>query len=356
MRTLVISDLHLGSLLGRDVLRRPAALGALEAQVAKADRLVLLGDVLELLDERPSEALSAARHVLPVLAAALGREGEIVVVPGNHDHALVRSWLRERLGGGAPLTPTTRVPRRASPLLADLCSLLRPARVQVRYPGLWLQPRTYATHGHYVDRHLLAALRGRPEADDGDGDGDGTGEPSATVADYERSLGIDTGAIQELLATTLPAPLSALTAGAVGRARRAMLSSVPLIGAAPGMRGASMLWATVLEYGIHRRGAIPAIARVARDLGISADAIVFGHIHRRGPLAGDDPAIWRPRGGGGPRLLNCGSWVWDPALVHRGGASRPYRPGGAVVIDGKRAPRSLDVLADVPSRALRSRR
>ena len=46
MRTLVISDLHLGSLLDRDVLRRPQALAILESRVAQMDRLVLLGDTL----------------------------------------------------------------------------------------------------------------------------------------------------------------------------------------------------------------------------------------------------------------------------------------------------------------------
>ena len=45
MRTLVISDLHLGSRIGRDVLRRPAALDRLCAALEEADRLVLLGDI-----------------------------------------------------------------------------------------------------------------------------------------------------------------------------------------------------------------------------------------------------------------------------------------------------------------------
>ena len=32
---------------------------------------------------------------------------------------------------------------------------LGPADVRVRYPGMWLSERTWATHGHYLDRHLL---------------------------------------------------------------------------------------------------------------------------------------------------------------------------------------------------------
>src|SRR6185436_19073167 len=107
----------------------------------------------------------------------------------------------------------------------------------------------------------------------------------------------DSGALQELLATTLPEPLAGGAEALVGHARRALIASVPLVAAAPGMRGASQVWATLLEHGVNRRGAIPAIARVAADLGIDADALVFGHIHRRGPLPSDDPRLWRPAGG-----------------------------------------------------------
>jgi hypothetical protein len=357
VRTLVISDLHLGSIAARDVLRRPAALAALEAQVERADRLVLLGDTIELLDARPQAARAAAAQVLPRLGAALGRGGEAVIVPGNHDHALVRPWVRERLAAGASLPPAGRVARRSSPLLGELARLLAPARVQVRYPGLWLGPRIYATHGHYIDRHLLAALseQVRPgaarrgvAAGDGEDAGSGFGARRASVSDYERARGIDVAALQDALAGALPAPLAAGAVAAVGATRRALLTGLPRVGPATRMRGASRIWATLLEHGHARRGAIPAMALVAQRLGIDADAIVFGHIHRRGPLPGDRPSIWRPLGGSGPRLLNTGCWVWDPALRGRPGGPRPYRPGGAVLLTAGRAPRALDLLADVP--------
>ena len=45
MRTLIISDLHLGMSKGNDVLRQPSALEPLLAELKDADRLVLLGDV-----------------------------------------------------------------------------------------------------------------------------------------------------------------------------------------------------------------------------------------------------------------------------------------------------------------------
>ncbi|MEV9163428.1 hypothetical protein AB0127_27430, partial [Klebsiella pneumoniae] len=37
-----------------------------------------------------------------------------------------------------------------------------------------------------------------------------------------------------------------------------------------------------------RRASIPALARVVHRLAIDADWVVFGHVHRLGPLADDD--------------------------------------------------------------------
>ena len=48
MRTLLVSDLHMGSGSGSDVLRVPALRAALLDAVADVERLVLLGDMLEL--------------------------------------------------------------------------------------------------------------------------------------------------------------------------------------------------------------------------------------------------------------------------------------------------------------------
>ncbi|HEV2752441.1 MAG TPA: hypothetical protein VGV36_01260, partial [Solirubrobacteraceae bacterium] len=81
MRTLVISDLHLGSLAQRDALRRPAALGGLVAALEGVDRLVLLGDTVELLEGRRRSAMADAEPVLRELGRAMGRGREVVVVP-----------------------------------------------------------------------------------------------------------------------------------------------------------------------------------------------------------------------------------------------------------------------------------
>ena len=62
-RTLIVSDLHLGARLGRDVLRRPPALAALLDALDGVQRLVLLGDVVELVEGDPRGALAAAEPV-----------------------------------------------------------------------------------------------------------------------------------------------------------------------------------------------------------------------------------------------------------------------------------------------------
>ena len=346
MRTLVISDLHLGSFLERDVARRPAALTILEDAVAAADRLVLLGDTLELLEGRPQRAAAAARPVLRRLGAALGPTGEVLVVAGNHDHALVRPWLAARLSAGRPLRPATRLPRSATPALAELAGWLAPARVEVRYPGAWLSGGVYATHGHYSDRLLGAALRGRL--------GDGPAG-RARVADFERAPGADAGGLEDTLAAILPDGMGDGLGEAFGTARRTLLGGLPLLATLPGARGVAAAAALVMEQGVHRRGAIPAMAEVTRRLRLPAEHVLFGHIHRRGPLAEDPDGLWRPLGDDGPRLYNSGSWVWDSALIGPPGRVRPYRPGGAILLDGDRQPEVLDLLSGVPDRVLRGR-
>ena len=57
-----------------------------------------------------------------------------------------------------PRPPTgvdTRLPTDATPMLGRLAHWLSPAEVRVHYPGIWLSEGVWATHGHYLDRHLL---------------------------------------------------------------------------------------------------------------------------------------------------------------------------------------------------------
>src|SRR6476661_4027762 len=156
MRTLIVSDLHIGSLSGADLLRRPGLRAALVEAVADVDRVVLLGDVLELRHGPLREAMAAARPVFEDLGRALaGRE--LILTAGNHDHALVEPWLARR--GEEDLPPPLELeqllePAAVSPALARIAGWAAPALVRVAYPGLWLRPDVYACHGHYLDCHL----------------------------------------------------------------------------------------------------------------------------------------------------------------------------------------------------------
>ena len=156
MRTLIVSDLHLGSVSGTDLLRRPELRAPLLEAARECDRMVLLGDVLELRHGPPREALAAARPFFEDLGRAL--EGsELVLVAGNHDHALIEPWLARRgeQPDPAPLGVEQLLdPAEASSAYAQLAAWSAPATVRVAYPGLWLRPDVYATHGHYLDCHL----------------------------------------------------------------------------------------------------------------------------------------------------------------------------------------------------------
>ena len=81
-------------------------------------------------------------------------DGRVVMVPGNHDHHLLDDWLeRRRLDGATPLGLEQRIPIDAGPL-AELTAGMGKSEVELAYPGVWLRPSVYATHGHYLDRHL----------------------------------------------------------------------------------------------------------------------------------------------------------------------------------------------------------
>lgn len=341
MRTLVISDLHLGRRLDRDVLRRPAALAALLRALDGVQRLVLLGDVVELMEGTPERAVEAAEPVLRALGERIGPGGEIILVPGNHDRALIAPWMQRH---GVPSALDGAVPAGATALLAQVVSSLAPAQVRVRYPGVWLSDRVWATHGHYLDRHLL------PEHAFGIARGLLGRVPhrGATPAEYERSGGPSVTQIESVLARRLPRPLAALVDDLVELLRVATMPAVRrrLLNPRMARLTSSLLGVQML------RASIPALARVTQRLGVDADWVIFGHVHRRGPLAADNPASWSGPGGR-PRIANTGAWVYEPVLLHRARPPHPYWPGGAIVIDDDADPRAVGLLDHLGAGALR---
>lgn len=333
-RTLVISDLHLGSRLHRDVLRHPAALDALAERLADVDRLVLLGDTVEMLEGRPKGALQDAEPVLRRIGDALGKGKEVVLLPGNHDHGLVRPWLRElRLKGRTPGL-ADRVPQRSSADLAAVARWLKPARVQVRYPGVWLGDGIWAHHGHYLDRHLVR----QPTVP----------TSGATPDDYERALGTSIAAFGALMAASLPPLIGEPVDRLAGLVRMAGLAALPLAASLPGAPLLAPLSAGALGFQFRRVG-LPAMAAVTARLGVQARHVLFGHVHRAGPREGDDAAEWTYDG---TRLWNTGCWVYEPLLLAGATPPHPYWPGGALLIeDGELTP--LGLLDDVDPRRLR---
>ena len=301
---------------------------------------MLLGDVVELLEQRAERAMGVAEPILRLIGRTLGADREVIFVPGNHDRALVAEWIR-RVGAG--LAPDSGVPLDATPGLARVVSWLAPARVRVHYPGVWLAPGVWATHGHYLDRHLL------PEAAFGVTRGllGRVPRPGAVPIDYELAGGPSLTRLEALVIKALPRPLAALAEDVAELIRASTMPLGPRRLLRPGM---ARLTAGVLGAQM-RLASLPALSHVVGRLGVDAEWVLFGHVHRLGPLPGDLETRWR-RPHGLPNLLNTGSWVYEPLLVHNAIPPHPYWPGGAVIMENDRAPRAVGLLNAVPAGAM----
>jgi UDP-2,3-diacylglucosamine pyrophosphatase LpxH len=337
VRSLVISDLHLGGRLRHGVLTRPEPLQRVLRALDGVDRLVLLGDTIELLEGRPQQAMAIAEPIIRAMGQRLGGEREVLVIPGNHDRALVRGWIREQ---GASLDVDAVVPSDASPALERLVSWLAPAQVTVQYPGAWLSDGVWAMHGHYLDRHLLPVSAYGVSRDvfrrSGPRDG-------VSPAEYEHvrrpSFAGSLRWMPQPMVTLVDDAAELLRAATMPRIERGLLNRrmAPVN---------SQLLGTQM-----RRAAIPAVAQVVERLGIDADWVLFGHVHRLGPIEGDDRGDWRaPRGR--PRIVCTGSWQYEPLLVHRATPPHPFWPGGAVIVEPGVEPRAIGLLDDVPEELL----
>jgi hypothetical protein len=373
VRTLVVSDLHLGAGSGADVVRRPVPRAALIEALGDVDRLVLLGDVLELRHGPRRDALAAAKPFFEELGRVLaGRK--IVVLAGNHDHALVESWSRDRdeAAEPTPLGLEQRFPAEdASSMLATLASWAGPARLSAAYPGLWLRPDVYATHGHYLDCHLTiptmerlgigmtARVQGR------------SADEFATVGDYEAVTApvfawIDAVARQAPTGSTLNGQSTVRAWRALaGKGRntrrgttgngfdlrsRALAGAFPFAIAALNRAGIGSFQADISTAELRRAG-LRAMGEVAARLGLGDAHVIFGHTHRAGPLLSDVDAEWR--GPGGARLLNSGCWTYDSYFVTDTPGESPYWPGGAVLVEDDGPPALLRLLDGHPAEELK---
>jgi hypothetical protein len=360
MSTLIISDLHLGSGLGSDVLSRPEPRTALLEALEDVDRLVLLGDVLELRHRPPRYAMAAARPFFEDLGRALaGRE--IVVSAGNHDHLLVESWLGERaLRAPEPFELEQRLrPEKASPMLAQLAEWAAPARVSAAYPGLWVRTDVYAVHGHYLDCHLtvptierlsvalMSRVLGRPAASFSCvEDYEAVGGPVFAWRDTVARDARPGGAVNRVDTIRAWRALAG-EAGGFSRIRKlrglALAGAFPLAVAALNRAGLGPLRTDISTEELRRAG-LRAMGEVADRLGLGDAHVVFGHTHRAGPLPGDSESEWRGRGGA--RLMNCGCWTYDLVFLGRSAGETPYWPGSCVLVEDSGPPLLKRLLLD----------
>ena len=354
-RTLVVSDLHFGKHGGADVLRREPARERLLTALDDRDRLVLLGDVLELRHGPVREALAAAEAPLRAVGAALGPDREVVVTAGNHDHALVADWLARRANGGPPpeLGLAAPVDWRAGEALQRVAELLAPATVRVAYPGVWLREDVYAIHGHYLDMHLtVPTLERLGAAAMTRVVGLGPAGPR-DVDEYEMALAPIYAWIHAVAQRADPDRSGMLGGGSVrgwdaltGPGRRTLRGRVIAFGWPVAIAGLNR--AGLGPFRAHlsgpelRQAGLRAVTEVVARLNAETGYVIFGHTHRAGPLPTDDGAEWCTVGG--TRLINSGCWVEEPSFLGPDPMRSPYRPGFAVRVDEVGPPELVNLL------------
>ena len=337
------------------MLQRPEQRAPLLEAAAKCDRLVLLGDLIELRHGPQRNALQAARGPLSELGAALAPGSEVVIVPGNHDHELLSGWLerRARSGPPPPLGLESAVEIEPGDALAQIAQWLGPARVRALYPGVWLRPDVYATHGHYADLHLTmptierlaAGVMARIV-------GLSAGGPRSPEQ-YEQALAPIYAWIDAIAQRIAPERGGTLHSGSVrgwnaltgsgrrGIRKRALAAGFPAVIFALNRAGIGPLSPDLSGSALRRaglRGTEQALWRV----GVAAPYVIFGHTHRAGPLPGDDHGEWRTSTGA--QLVNGGCWVSEPSFLGPDPSRSPYRVGFAVELEESGPPRLVNLL------------
>lgn len=373
--TLIISDLHLGSGSHSDLLRRPELRESLLRAVEGIDRVVLLGDVLELRHGPVREAMAASRPFFEDLGRVLG-EGELIMTLGNHDHALVEPWLAARGAEADPglLQPEQLLePAEVSPTISRIAEWCAPARLRIAYPGVWIRQDVYAMHGHYLDCHLtvptlerlsvgvMSRLLGRPASSfKGVDDYEAMGAP---VFAWRDAVARDThtGATLNGMATVTAwkalGGAGSPNGGSSGRRRagglgrlisrkartKAIRGAFPVAVAALNRAGIGPLRADISPAELRRAG-LEAMGEVAARMDLGEAYVIFGHTHRAGPFPGDDEREWRGRGGA--RLVNCGSWTYASIFMDHTGSQNPYWPGVCVRVEASGPPVVESLLKD----------
>jgi predicted phosphodiesterase len=353
--TAIVSDLHLGTTLGADVVRRPDARERLADALRQADEVVFLGDLLELRELPLERVLEAVRPILADLAPALAGK-RVTVVSGNHDHKLVEPYLDRLRLDGAPLELEWTVTPDSPGLAAELARLFADSELVLAYPGVRPRPDVYALHGHYLDLHLsvprIESVLGSAVARLALGRDAHFHAPD----DYERALapmyafsyGLAQGAAGETIRRSNNLSRAVWDrARADGRTRVSgfLLGRVAIPAGVAALNLAGLGPYRTKLTGIElRRAGLRAIAQVVENLGVEADHVVFGHTHRGGPRP-DEEAEWRSAAGA--RLWNAGSWFFERVLAGDRPRESPYWPGGVLYVRDEGPPELVNVLRDV---------
>jgi UDP-2,3-diacylglucosamine pyrophosphatase LpxH len=273
----VISDLHLGTRTRADSLSRQDVRARLLETLADADHVVLLGDSIELRDDALPVALERARPFFEALGEAVA-DRRVTIVPGNHDHRLTAGSLRN----APPLGLEQRFEIGRGDVLEPVARWMSAACVELAYPGLWLRPDVYATHGHYLDCH--SDVR--------------TFECRARAVS-ERLLRVPRGGYRT------PGDYESVLAPLY----RLIHWSVQAPGARPAAHAAKRLvrrWERPrTDRSARVAPGVAAMRQVVRNLDVDARYVLFGHLHR--------PGRWNT--GAGPELVNAGSWVDEASSV-----------------------------------------
>jgi predicted phosphodiesterase len=343
--TLVISDLHLGRKDRGDLLRRADMREPLLHALKSVDRLVILGDGLELREAAHRDALASAGEFFKDVGKAVG---EIVMLAGNHDHGLAAGWIDGRLqsepagflGLEERYGPT-------GPLARQLAQAAVPARLEFAYPGIWLREDVYAFHGHYSDLHATVPTFERVAAGamaKWVAKAPGT---NATPDDYEAVLSplyAWLHALTQRADNSLVSKGGGASTGAYAaltqRNARALALNVGYRGAVASLNalGLGPLQASLSPTAL-RRGYLHGIKEVVARLQIDADYVLWGHSHRSGPWPTDDAHEWAG-------IVNTGSWVYQPHFLSPDPNGSPYWPGTAVLVENEGPPELLRLLGD----------
>ncbi|MGE4425797.1 MAG: hypothetical protein AB7G37_05010 [Solirubrobacteraceae bacterium] len=386
--TLVVSDLHLGSATGGDLLR--ASTDALDRFLDALDgvgTLVIAGDLLELRHGPARRILGRARPALRAIGVRMGAHRRILLLAGNHDHALVRPWIDRRRLAGEELGPTdAAAPADVSPLAVAVADALGPAAVRIAYPAAWIVPPAgpepvgasgrapasgrpaattaagvaspaacsgvLVTHGHHQDaiwrlptiERLLAGVVARTHGQ--------TQDATRTVDEFERLLRPAYGWIEGIAEYTerdrqarsqrTSARIWDLLRDGRGVRGRAARIAVPAAVRAARRAGLGDL-ATRLDVDLLRREGLEGVATVVHRWGLRPRHLISGHTHHAGPLAAALPDEWCTADG--THLWNPGAWVWEGTSLSGPIDDRehPYAPGGAVRIAADGTPRIVRV-------------